>query len=112
MYLRMAADWYWVGTRKKVTMYVLNCNVCRQQKFSQQFPAGLLQPLQIPSQIWADISMDFIEGLPKSEGVDTIFVVVDKLSKYAHYIGLQHPFTALFVAEAFVREIVRLHGFP
>ena len=53
--------------------------------------------------------MDFIEGLPKSEGWDTIFVVVDHLSKYTYFIRLEHPFTAPTVAEAFTKDIVRLH---
>ena len=56
--------------------------------------------------------MDFIGGLPKSNGVDAICVVVDSLSKYAHFFTLKHPYTAHSVAEKFVKEIVRIHGFP
>lgn len=76
-YLRLATEWYWVGMRKDVARFVQNCQTCQQQKYSQQSPAGLLQPLPIPSQVWEDISMDFIDGLPISKGVDTILVVVD-----------------------------------
>jgi len=56
--------------------------------------------------------MDFIDGLPSSQGHDTIMVVVDRLSKYAHFVPLKHPYTALSVAKAFVANIVRLHGMP
>jgi hypothetical protein len=57
-----------------------------------------LQPLHVVDQDWQTICMDFIEGLPKSTRFDTILVVIDKFTKYAHFISLSHPFTALQVA--------------
>ncbi|CAJ2633456.1 unnamed protein product [Trifolium pratense] len=72
----------------------------------------LLQPLPIPERIWEDISMDFITNLPRSKGYEAILVIVDRLSKYAHFTPLKHPYTARSIAEVFVREVVRLHGIP
>ncbi|XP_061343289.1 uncharacterized protein LOC133289385 [Gastrolobium bilobum] len=109
---RMVGVVFWEGMRKTVQQYVLDCAICQQNKIQNLSPAGLLQPLPIPSQIWTDVSMDFIGGLPKAHGVDTIFVVVDRLTKFAHFIPLAHPYSAKEVAELFVREVVWLHGFP
>lgn len=89
-----------------------SCLVCQQNKTSTLKPAGLLQPLPVPTQVWDEISLDFIEGLPRSLGYDTILVVVDRFTKYAHFLSLKHPFNAQSVAALFVREIVRLQGFP
>lgn len=71
---------------------------------------GLLQPLPIPNQAWAHMSMDFIEGLPRSKGKDTILVVVDRFTKSAHFIALSHPYTVVIVADKFWKKIHTLHG--
>jgi len=91
---RLASVLYWRGLNKDVRNHVRACVVCQRYKPDSAASAGLLQPLPIPNAIWEDISMDFIEGLPKSRGKDTILVVVDRLSKYAHFLALSHPFTA------------------
>jgi len=59
-----------------------------------------------------DLSMDFIEGLPKSQGYNVILVVVDRLTKYAHFIAVKHPYTVASIAQIFMDNVVRLHGLP
>ena len=73
---------------------------------------GLLQPLSIPSQRWEEISMDFTTGLPKSKGKSVIMVVVDRITKYAHFCALSHPFKESIDTTTFMETIQNLHGNP
>ncbi|WVZ52822.1 hypothetical protein U9M48_003843 [Paspalum notatum var. saurae] len=109
-YQRLKQYFSWHGMKVSVEDYVKQCAVCQHAKHTNTAPAGLLQPLPIPRGIWQDLSMDFIEGLPKSEGYSVILVVVDRLTKAAHFIPLKHPYTALTVAKVFLDSVVRLHG--
>ena len=109
---KLRQQFYWPGMHGAVQNYVKGCEVCQKIKTETLVPAGLLQPLPIPCQVWDDISLDFIEGLPTSQGRDTIMVVVDRFSKSAHFLPLSHPFTAKNVAEKFVEGIIKLHGMP
>ena len=109
---RLASVLYWKGLTKDVRNYVRACVVCQRNKPDLAPPTGLLQPLPIPQAVWEDISMDFIEELPKSRGKDTVLVVVDRLSKYAHFLALSHPFSAATVAQLYFEHIFRLHGLP
>ncbi|KAK7393389.1 hypothetical protein VNO78_21943 [Psophocarpus tetragonolobus] len=98
--------------KKTVTNYVAGCLVCQQHKYLTSSPQGLLQPLSIPNAVWEEISMDFIVKLSKSNGYDAVMVVVDRLSKYGHFVPLKHPYSARTIANVFIREVARLHGIP
>ncbi|RVW17875.1 Transposon Ty3-I Gag-Pol polyprotein [Vitis vinifera] len=111
-YKRLAQQFYWPSMHKVIQQYVTSCTVCQKYKVETLSSAGLLQPLPIPCQVWDDITMGFIEGLPPSNGKSTIFVVVDRLSKSTHFLAMSHPYMAKMVAEKFVEGIVKLHGLP
>jgi hypothetical protein len=98
--------------KKDIYHYVQSCGVCQQAKTANTVPAGLLQPLPIPSQVWEDVAMDFITGLPLSFGFTTILVVIDRLSKYAHFFPMKIDYSSKSVAEIFMHNIVKLHGMP
>lgn len=109
---RVKSLFYWPGLAKTVHQYIRNCSICQQFKFDNSASPGLLQPLPIPNSVWESISMDFIEGLPPSHGKHTILVVIDKFSKYAHFLPLSHPFTAISVAQLYMDHVFKLHGNP
>ena len=98
--------------KKEIKEYVAACNICQRLKSGNCFPGGLLQPLPIPQQVWEDLSMDFIEGLPKSGDKDCILVVIDRFFKMGHFIPLSHPFTATQVGQAFLDNVYKIHGMP
>ncbi|KAJ9564989.1 hypothetical protein OSB04_000955 [Centaurea solstitialis] len=106
-YKRIAMNVYWIGMKRTIQEYVKRCDTCQRQKYSASSPMGLLQPLPIPELIWDEVSMDFITGLPRSGGYEAIFVVVDRLSKYAHFILLKHPYTA---RKPLLARLFRLQG--
>ncbi|GKD11864.1 putative mitochondrial protein, partial [Tanacetum coccineum] len=89
-----------------------NLGICQISKPDLAAYPGLLQPLHVPNLIWKEISMDFIEGLTMSNGKSVILVVVDRLSKYSHFIALSHPYTAVQVVNAFMDHVYKLHGLP
>jgi hypothetical protein len=98
--------------KSHIQEWVSNCYVCQQAKAERVPYPGLLQPLEVPKHAWQFVTLDFIEGLPTSSTYNCILVVVDKFSKYSHFLRLRHPFTALNVAKLYMDEVYRLHGMP
>jgi hypothetical protein len=109
-YHKVKKDFFWDGLKTNVQRFVAECVVCQQNKVETIHTLGLLQPLSIPSQRWEEVSMDFITGLPKSARKSVIMVIVDRLTKYAHFCALSHPFKASTVATAFMETVQKLHG--
>ena len=98
--------------RSDVQLDIDTCEVCQRVKYSTVPPAGLLQPLSIPNHIWEELTMDFIVGLPNSMCQTTILVIVDHLSKCAHFGGLPTQFIAPTIAQLFLDMVVKHHRFP
>ena len=109
-YKRLAHQFYWPSMRQTIHKYISSCDKCQRAKSKTLFPTRLLQPLPIPCHVWTDITMDFIEELLQSNGKSTILIIVDRLSKYAHFLVLIHPYTAKMVVEKFVEGVVKLCG--
>jgi hypothetical protein len=95
-----------------IKQFVKECAVCQVSKHETIHPPSLLQPLPIPSRFWSDISMDFIEGLPLSHGFSVILVVVDRFTKYGHFLTLSHSYTASKVAQVSIANVLKLHEMP
>lgn len=111
-YRRIKHLFAWLGMKQQIQQQLKQCQICQQAKPERVKYPGLLQPLPVPKGAWQVISMDFIEGLPTSDKYNCILVVVDKFSKYAHFLPLTHPFTAFSVATVFMKNVYKLHGMP
>jgi hypothetical protein len=109
---RLRGDFHFPDMHRVVQNFVRACATCQRYKSEHLHPAGLLLPLPIPAAVWADIGIDFVEALPRVRGKSVILTVVDRFSKYCHFIPLAHPYSAESVAQAFFTDIVRLHGVP
>ena len=99
-------EYFWPNMKSEVAEYIARCLDCQQVKTEHQHPAGLLQPLPIPSWKWEVISLDFITGLPRNQNQnDSIMVVVDKLSKTTHFIHVKTTYKASNIADIFLKKI-------
>nr|ABA98580.1 retrotransposon protein, putative, Ty3-gypsy subclass [Oryza sativa Japonica Group] len=113
MYQDLKERFWWASMKREIAEYVAVCDVCQRVKAEHQKPAGLLQPLKIPEWKWEEIGMDFITGLPRtSSGHDSIWVIVDRLTKVAHFIPVKTTYSGSRLAELYMARIVCLHGVP
>lgn len=113
MYLDLKKFYWWPNMKAEIATYVSKCLTCSKVKAEYQKPSGLLQQPPIPEWKWEFIAMDFITKLPRtSSGYDTIWVVVDRLTKSAHFLAIKETDKMEKLAKTYLKEIVRLHGVP
>ena len=113
MYQDLKKLFWWSGMKRDIAQFVYACLTCQKSKVEHQKPSGLMQPLEIPEWKWDGITMDFVTGLPNTaRGFDAIWVVVDRLTKSAHFIPINISFPLSKLAEIYIRIIVKLHGVP
>lgn len=108
--LREKRECHWQGMKSDVKSYIKGFDICQRIKHETSKHVGLLQPLSIPPRLWHSISMDFVKGLPTSNKQNVILVVVDRLTKYVHFIVLAHLYIATRVANLFLQQVFKLHG--
>ena len=107
MYQDLKALYWWSGMKRDVVDYVAKCLTCQQVKAEHQKPAGLLRPLGIPAWKWEDITMDFVVSLPRTVGQhDSVWVIVDRYTKSAHFLPVKTTYTVEQYAELYVREVI------
>jgi hypothetical protein len=113
MYQDLKQHYWWTKMKIEIARYVARCDTCKRVKAIHLKVAGQLQSLPIPTWKWEDISMDFIVGLPRTaKGYDSIWVIVDRLTKIAHFLPLKTYYPVLTYAELYIVRILSLHGIP
>ncbi|KAL2938982.1 Transposon Ty3-I Gag-Pol polyprotein [Bienertia sinuspersici] len=113
LYKDIKQQFWWQGMKKEVAAYVSKCLTCQKVKAEHRRPSGLIQPLEIPTWKWDSISMDFVMGLPLTRsGKNAIWVIVDRLTKTARFIAMKDTWNMKQLADAYMKEVVRLHGVP
>ena len=108
----ISRNYYWPTLRKSVDQFVRNCHVCRRTKATRHAPYGMLKPLPVPHHPWQHVSVDFITGLPTSEGFDAICAIVCRLTKQRHLVPCHTTIDAEGFAQLFIDNVFRLHGLP
>ena len=113
MYQDLKRRFWWSGMKRDIVQYVANCQTCQQVKTEHQRPVGLLQPLPIPEWKWDHITMDFVIRLPRTRSKKNgVWVIVDRLTKLAHFLAMKTIDSMNFLAKLYIQEIMRLHGIP
>jgi hypothetical protein len=113
MYKDLKLQFWWPGMKKDVIDFVARCSNCQQVKAEHLRPGGYLQPLEVPTWKWEDVTMDFVQGLPRTRhGFNSIWVIVDRLTKTAHFLPVKSTYTPERLAKEYMSAIVRLHGVP
>jgi hypothetical protein len=111
MYHGLKAQFWWTRMKRETARYVEECDTCRRVKADHMRPTRLLQPLSIPAWKWEDIIMDFTVGLPLTgHKLNTIWVIIDRLTKFAHFFPVHTFYKAEKYAELYVSRIRCLHG--
>jgi hypothetical protein len=108
----ISRDFWWPQMWKDVKEFVLSCDICSRSKNPRHRPYGLLQPLPVPRRPWSSVSMDFITDLPPSNSFDSIFVLVDRLTKMAHFVPCKKTSSSEDTARLFLDNVYRYHGLP
>ena len=111
MYRDLKQHFWWSRMKRDIVEFVAQCLNCQQVKYEHQRPGGILQRMPIPEWKWERIAMAFVVGLPKTMGkYDSIWVIVDRLTKSAHFIPVKVTYNAEKLTKLYISEIVRLHG--